>query len=128
MGGGGDVCTGHPPHPKKWGGGGGIHPPIPPGIYASDMNRYQNDEYLKSILYTENSVFEYIYTLYIFTIYYDKQKRKIKKDQNFAHTLICSFIAQILPELDTLAKFWRAQCPLPPPPHMPMPVQYIKEF
>ena len=33
--GGGDVCTGHPPHPKKWGGGGGIHPPHPPGIYTS---------------------------------------------------------------------------------------------
>ena len=31
--GGGDVCTGHPPHPKMWGGGGGgIHPPIPPGF------------------------------------------------------------------------------------------------
>ena len=29
---GGDVCTGHPPHPKKWGG---YIPPIPPGIYAS---------------------------------------------------------------------------------------------
>ena len=32
-GGGGILfCTGHPPHPKKW----GIHPPISPGIYASE--------------------------------------------------------------------------------------------
>ena len=29
--GGGDVCTGHPPHPKKWGGGGDTSP-IPPGF------------------------------------------------------------------------------------------------
>ena len=27
---GGDICTGHPPHPKKWGGGGSPSPPPPP--------------------------------------------------------------------------------------------------
>ena len=29
---GGDVCTRHPPHPKKW----GDTSPHPPGIYASE--------------------------------------------------------------------------------------------
>ena len=32
---GGDICTGHPPTQKKWGGGGGDVFPYPPGIYAS---------------------------------------------------------------------------------------------
>ena len=36
-GGGGDVCTGHPPHPKSGGDRPTSIPPHPPGIYASAM-------------------------------------------------------------------------------------------
>ena len=35
VGGGGDICTGHPPTQKS----GGIHPPIPSGIYASAYHK-----------------------------------------------------------------------------------------
>ena len=31
-GGGGDICTGHPPHPKKWGDTSPHPPPPPPGF------------------------------------------------------------------------------------------------
>ena len=70
---GGDVCTGHPPHPKKWGE---YIPPIPPGIYASAC------------------IHAYIHTICIFLVWYhsDNYSRYFFSLHKITHSWLCHCI------------------------------------